>query len=176
MPWRAETISRGYFRQMAAKLLCSEIISDPQIVITDDDTEAIASWGVDTFFCDDRARIYYEPTPYHAWKRGSALIFARRSVRNWQLRLPLAIRRETLLGLLASPIASGCLAAWRNDQWASEFDAMGEFAWQSQDEHALFVNNYREHSHWATGTRPAFRDWQRNRKGFRKAIKSRLTK
>jgi hypothetical protein len=169
------SIPHGYKRQMAAKLLAAELTSDTHLVITDDDTESLAPWGEGTFFDEQgRARIFYRRADGHFWRAGNARLFGVDCPRDWQLRLPFAIHRETLQGLFEAHGAQ-VLELWERDVWVSEFAAMGEWAWRTCCPFAVCADVQHDLTHWAIGRRPAFRDWQANRRSYRRAINARLT-
>src|SRR5688500_6339800 len=118
MPPAAESVPHGYKRQMAAKLLATPLLPTDLVVITDDDTEAIGPWGPDTFFVHGRAVMYYRPGRAHFWHRTTRCVFHAECPRNWQLRLPFAIRGKTLVAVAASPQGERALARWQADEWA----------------------------------------------------------
>jgi len=177
MPAALMRIPHGYKRQMAAKLHTAwRLTSDPQLVITDDDTEAIRPWGAETFFRDGRALLHYRVNPLHPWRESTEEVFVDkvfggiRCVRQWQLRLPFAVHGESLARVSESAEGRRCLERWQADLWASEFDVIGEWLWRQQDERCLFRDVRKEPDHWTVGRRPSFRDYQRQRLSMRKRL------
>lgn len=163
----AQAIPTGYYRQQAAKLLCAFEVFDQDIVIVDDDVEALLPFDRETFFMEDRARIHYrDARGHHNWARGAKLVFDRSINFCYQLLLPFAIRRETLVTLAASDFGRRALANWKTDRPVSEFETMGEFA-RAYDPGRCIL--YPPGVHWTIDKR-MFRDWQSFRSSFRKRI------
>lgn len=173
MAEEAETIPIGYYRQQAAKLYSFRSVEEEQLVITDDDTEAIASWSESVFFDEcGRARIFYTQGRPNFWSEGSRRCLIHSAPRQYQHLLPFAIRRESLAALAKSYIARRALELWRVPVKVSEFELMGEWCWNEPDreERSVFCGNLRDHWTANIGVRPVFRDWQAFRRSFRKRI------
>lgn len=164
----AEAVRRGYYRQQAAKLFAYRSTDDPQIVITDDDTEAVAPWSSETLFDGDRARIWYRIHSLAFWLPGQRWVFPGRCTRDFQLLLPFAIRRETLQAVAESEFGARALTAWHRSELVSEFMVMGEYASRHDQERAVFLNADQER-HWSLNRTP-FRDWQAFRPALRRKI------
>lgn len=175
MTSEAEAIPRGYFRQQAAKLFCYLATDDPDLVITDDDTEAVAPWDRATFFDGEKARIWFKRHSLAFWAQGNRLVFPGAPDRDYQLLLPFAIRRETLQSLAESPFASRCMDAWKRAALVSEFMVMGEYALRHDQERAVLLDASKD-QHWTLGINPQFRDWQGFRGAFRHKIGRTLTR
>lgn len=171
-----EEAQSGYMRQMCAKMFCTKWTEDPFLVITDDDTEAIAPWSRETFFLEDgRARIFYRPSDDYYWREGQVFIFRCNCPRNFQLRLPFSIRRETLVKLQESRHGLIAFGHWKGTlkYFLSEFALFGEFAWRFDRAHAEFFNSvFAPRNHWSLGSQPSFRDWQGFRPSLRKKIRA----
>lgn len=167
----AMAIRKGYFRQMMAKMQAHRYTAAEQIVITDDDTEAIADWSPARFFDEHgRARVWYRRNPVAFWCSGSLYVFGKRSPRNFQLKIPFAIRREVLEDLERSARLERCLTCWKRNELLSEFMVMGEAAWLDplREERTVFVSGVEGHP--VLGREACFDDWQGFRRDLRKAI------
>jgi hypothetical protein len=168
---KLEEIPNGYPRQMAAKLFAHHFTSDPELVIIDDDTEAIRPWGREVLFNDFRARMFYRDGTNYYWHYGQRAVFNEDCPRNFQLLLPFAVRGEILAALEDCGIAERCYDSWRrNHIIISEFAVMGEFAWRRERGWADFQNILHNQTHWSLGRTPCFRDWQAFRRSLRKKI------
>jgi hypothetical protein len=169
----AEAVRVGYMRQMAAKAYAWRHTRDPELVITDDDTEAIGSWGRGTFFdAGGRAQIWHKRHSLSFWLAGNRMLFGHGVEHDFQLLLPFAIRRETLEDFVHSSPGRWAMDAWRRGDLVSEFMAFGEYALREDPALAIGRDVMTDPGHWThtLGSRPCFRDWQGFRRSFRKRI------